>query len=120
MADAESEEFTLKAFTKTKIEECEARINGLFSKVTFRLFEYTIEGNESETCIPLVDGIPYGTANTAAQINAGLDIINVLSRHYGVCAPILIDRRESINELIPVEAQVINLTVSKDKELTVR
>jgi len=120
IADVECEEFTMLNFTKTRIEECERRINGLFTMVTFRLFEYTIDGNESEACVPLVNGVPFGAANTAGQINAGLDIINALVRFHGVSAPIFVDGRESVNRLIPTESQIINLVVTNDKELTVR
>lgn len=38
----------------------------------------------------------------------------------GITAPIFIDNRESVNELIPTMSQVINLVVSKDKSLMIR
>ncbi len=120
IADAEKEEYTIAQFTKTKIEECERRINGMFTMVKFRLFDYTIDGNEFETCVPLIDGAPYPVANTARQVNAGLDIINALCKFNGVCAPIFIDNRESVNELIPTESQIINLVVTTDKELVIK
>jgi peptidoglycan hydrolase CwlO-like protein len=120
IADAEREEYAVQQFAKAKINECEKRINGLFSFVRFKLFDYTIEGNEFETCIPLVDGIPFDTANTANKVNAGLDIINALCRFYGVCAPIFIDNRESVNQLIKTESQIINLVVSHDKQLIIK
>jgi hypothetical protein len=119
IATIERDEDTLKAFTKAKIAEAEARINRLFSKVKFQLFDYTIEGNESDTCIPFVDGVNFQSANTASQINAGLEIINVISKFYNVTAPIFIDRRESVNEIIKTDAQIINLTVTKSKTLTI-
>ena len=124
IANAEREEYTIQQFTRAKVEECEKRINGLFSMVTFRLFDYTIEDagreNPIETCVPLVDGVPYPVANSAGKLNAGLDIINVLTRFYGVSAPIFIDNREGVNEIIETESQVINLEVTKDKELIIR
>jgi hypothetical protein len=119
IANIEGDEYVMKAFTKAKIAEAEARINRLFSKVQFQLFDYTIEGNESETCIPFVDGVNFQSANTASQINAGLEIINVISKFYNVTAPIFIDRRESVNEITKTEAQIINLTVTKSKVLTI-
>jgi len=119
IANIERDEELINAFTKAKITEAEARINGLFSKIKFQLFNYTIDGNESETCIPFVDGVNFQSANTASQINAGLEIINVISRFYNVTAPIFIDRRESVNEIIKTEAQIINLTVTKSKTLTI-
>lgn len=119
IADVEREEYTIQNFTKAKIEECERRINGLFTMVTFKLFDYTIDGNEVETCIPLVEGVPFGTKNTAGQVNGGLDIINALVKFHGVSAPIFIDGRESVNRLIQTESQIINLVVTKDKKLVI-
>lgn len=120
IADVEREEYTIEQFTKTKIDECEKRINAMFKYVAFRLYDYTFDGNAVETCIPLVKGIPYGSANTAGKVNAGLDIINTLCRHYGICAPIFIDGRESVNEIVPTESQIINLVVTKDNKLTIQ
>ena len=120
IADVEREEYTIEQFTKTKIDECEKRINAMFKFVSFRLYDYTLDGNAVETCIPLVNGVPYGSANTAGQVNAGLDIINTLCRHYGICAPIFFDGRESVNEIIPTESQIINLVVTKDDKLTIQ
>lgn len=124
IADAEREEYTVQQFTKAKIDECEKRINGLFTMVTFRLFEYTIEDankeNPVETCIPLVNGVPFTVANTAGQVNAGLDIINALCNFYGITAPIFIDNRESVNHIIDTQSQVINLVVTNDKQLVIK
>ena len=120
IADAEKEEYTIKQFTRTKIDECETRINSMFKFVTFRLFDYTLENNVVETCIPLVNGVPYPSANTAGQVNAGLDIINTLCKFYGICAPIFIDNRESVNDIIETESQIINLIVNKDNFLTIK
>lgn len=120
IADAEREEYVIQNFTKTKIEECERRINSLFSIVKFKLFEYTIDGNESETCVPMVDGVPFQSVNTAGKVNAGLDIINALTKFYGILAPIFIDGRESVNRLIQTESQIINLVVSHDKQLVIK
>lgn len=124
IADAEREEYTVQQFTKAKIDECEKRINGLFSMVTFRLFEYTIEDakkeNPIETCVPLVDGVPFTVANTAGRVNAGLDIINALCNFYGITAPIFIDNRESVNQIIDTQSQVINLVVTDGKQLVIK
>ena len=120
IADIEHEEYTVEQFNKTKVLECEKRINAKFHFVTFRFFDYTLDGNPVETCIPLCNGVPYGSANTASQVNAGLDIINALCAFYGVCAPIFIDNRESVNEIIPVQSQVINLVVTNDNKLTIK
>lgn len=120
IARLEKLEHTATQFTKRKIEECEERINSRFRLVKFRLFEQTIEGNDVEVCVPLIDGVPYPVANTASQVNAGLDVIRVLNQFYGVSAPVFIDGRESVNEIIKTDYQIINLVVSTDKQLVIK
>lgn len=120
IADLEKDENTLDAFNKATIDECESRINGRFEIVKFKLFNQQLNGGESETCEMLINGVPYSDANTASQVNAGLDVINVLSIFHGVSAPIFVDGRESVTKLIETSSQVINLIVTKDKELTVK
>lgn len=120
IADAEREEYTIGQFTRTKVEECEKRINAMFKYVKFRLFDFTIDGNPVETCIATIGGVPYGSANTASKMNAGLDIINSLCKFYGVTAPIFIDNRESVTDIIDTSSQIINLVVTDDKCLTIK
>lgn len=120
IAAIEKREYVAAQFSKKKIEDCEQRINGMFQIVRFQLFDYTQDGGEFETCIPLVDGVPYAVANTASQLNAGLDIINTLCRFNNVSAPIFCDGAESVNSYIPTQSQMIFLQVTADKQLVVR
>lgn len=119
IAALEGQEFLCEEFIKTKVELLESSINHKFRYVSFKLFNTQVNGGIEETCEALIDGVPFSNANTASQINAGLDIINALSEHYGVQAPIFIDNRESVNQLIETDSQVINLIVSKDKSLRI-
>ena len=119
IAALEGQEYLCEEFVKTKVKLLESSINSKFKYVSFKLFDTQVNGGLVETCEALVNGVPFSNANTASQINAGLDIINVLSEHYGVQAPIFIDNRESVNDLIETNSQVINLIVSKDKNLKV-
>jgi hypothetical protein len=47
--------------------------------------------------------------NTGGKVQIGLDIINTLSRHYGLICPIFLDNRESITWLPEVKTQIISL-----------
>jgi len=114
IADLEKSEFVMQEFTKAKIDTIEARINGMFSLVKFKMFETQINGGESETCECTINGVPYSDLNTASKINAGLDIINALCNFYQVSAPIFIDGRESINDILRVQSQIVNLVVSNE------
>lgn len=120
IADIEQREYTAAQFSKKRIEDCEARINSMFHLVRFQLFDYTQDGNEFETCVPVVNGVPYAVANTASQINAGLDIINTLCRYNKVSAPIFCDGAESVNSYIPTNSQMIFLRVTTDKQLVIK
>lgn len=120
IADLEKELFVMEAFEKEKSTRIEDSVNRKFRLVKFKLFETQINGGEIPTCKALINGVPFSDANTASKINAGLDIINTLCEHYQANAPIFIDNRESVIELIHTDSQVINLVVSElDKKLRV-
>lgn len=120
IADVEQREYIAAQFTKKKIEDCETRINAMFKLVKFQLFDYTQDGNEFECCTCLVGGVPYATANSAGQVNAGLDIIRSLCKFNNVCAPIFCDGSESVNSFIEMPSQMIFLKVTDDKRLIVK
>lgn len=117
----EKELYTIEQFTKAKMDTLEANINSRFRYVNFKLFETQINGGETPTCKALINGVPFSDANTASKINAGIDIINTLCEHYDVSAPIFIDNRESVTEVIECQSQIVNLIVSPEhKSLTVK
>ncbi len=120
IAQIEKQEYVAAQFSKARIDDCECRLNTLFTMVQWKLFDTTLDGNEYEVCIPMVDGVPYGTCNTAKQINAAIDISNTLARHYEVYAPMFIDRAESVNKFIPSNAQMIYLRVTEDSQLNIK
>lgn len=118
-ADLERQEFTADEFTKARMSEVERRVNQKFKLVRFRMFDRQINGGEKPDCIPMVNGVKFNDLNNACKINAGLDIINTLSEFHEVSAPIFVDNAESINELLPVSAQLIKLVVTTNTELTI-
>lgn len=120
IAELEGRLYLGEEFIRTKVELLENSINKKFNgAVTFKLFNNQVNGGLSECCEAMVDGVPFSNVNTAGRINAGLSIIKTLSEHYGVQAPIFIDNRESINNIVDFEGQIINLKVSKDKKIKI-
>lgn len=113
LSDADRDEDTMRRYTRARIEAMEQRVNSLFRTVRFRLFEYTNEGGEVDTCMPLVgdDGVPYPVANTGAQVWAGLEIIRVLQQHAGVSAPVFVDGAERVTHFPEMDHQAILLRV---------
>jgi DNA repair exonuclease SbcCD ATPase subunit len=114
VANVEKMQFTIESFIKDKIDRLETAINAKFKLVQFKMFEEQLNGGLKETCVAMVNGVPYTDINTASKINAGLDIINTLSEFYGVTAPIFIDNRESVTEIINTNSQIVSLIVSAD------
>ncbi|NFF59822.1 DUF2813 domain-containing protein [Clostridium botulinum] len=120
IAQLEQQEILCHEFIKSKVRLLENKVNSMFKYVKFRFVKEYNTGGIEEDCEPIVSGVPFGTnLNTAAKINAGVDIINTLSNHYEIQAPIFIDNRESVNDLIDSNSQIINLVVSQDKVIRV-
>ena len=121
IADLEQSIFTAESFEKAKSDMVEDKVNELFKVVRFRMFTKQINGGIAPDCEILINGVPFSDANTASQINAGIEIINILCSHYSVSAPIFVDNRESCTVIIPTKSQLINLVVSPEhKVLTIK
>ncbi len=118
---AQHELFMVEEFTRTKVNMLQSRIDSKFKLARFRLFDEQINGGLREVCDTLYNGVPYdGGLNNAARINVGLDVINTLSKHYGVLALIFVDNAEAVTRLIDTDSQVIRLIVSAaDKKLRI-
>jgi len=105
-------------FIMMKARTTEAAVNGKFTLARFKLFEVQINGG-IEPCCETMDskGIPFNSAlNKGAQINIGLDIINTFVRHFGFCAPIIIDQAEAVTSIIPTDGQQIRLYVKEGQQ----
>lgn len=112
-------------FMDKRAKMAEDEINSHFSCIKFKLFEQQVNGGMKEVCEPLIpnaDGqmVDYKSANTAAQINANLEIMEALAKAYGVSVPIFIDGAERVSKIRKMDCQTIALVVSaKDDVLRV-
>ena len=108
-------------FSRKKAELLTDKINAHFENVRFRLFKVQINEGIKDDCEVLAltgnGHIPYSTANNAARINAGLEIIRGFAKHFGVKMPVFVDNAESVTELDSKGLQVIRLVVSKDDKV---
>ena len=117
--------YLCEQFVRTKVSMLDDRINSRFKSVRFRLFVEQQNGGLKECCDVLVPNeagvlVPYGMANNAGRINAGLEIIDALGQYWGISMPVFVDNAESVTRLQPIAAQVIRLVVSEpDKVLRV-
>ena len=116
----EGEIFQLEEFERAKINLLEGQINDKFKYAKFRMFKQQLNEGSTPTCETTLNGKAYDDLSNSEQINIGLDIINTLSKFYGVVAPIFVDNAEAVSDVLPTEGQQIRLYVSKpDKVLRI-
>ena len=106
-------------FITKRVELLEKNINKHFKNVSFKLFSTQVNGAIAETCEATINGVPFSNANTAGQINAGIDIINTLSEYFELVAPIFIDNSECVNKIADTKGQLIKLVVTEDKKIKI-
>lgn len=114
IAKLEGHKFLLDKFLVAKVNLLEDTINSQFKHVKFKLFEENITNEGvNPTCIALVNTngsyVPFLDANDAGKINTGIDVINSLSRFYGVTVPLFVDNAERVTDIAETDAQVIRL-----------
>ncbi|EGQ21114.1 gp49 family protein [Sporosarcina newyorkensis 2681] len=117
----EKELYLTESFIRSKVELLESKINSKFKYARFKLFETQINGGLKEVCETTYEGVPYSSGlNNAARINVGIDIINTLTEHFGIRAPIFVDNAEAVTRIADTDSQLISLVVSeKDKQLRI-
>lgn len=113
----------LEQFVQARCGALEDSINAQFEGVRWKLFDQQINGAIVDCCmamIPCESGlVAYESANTAAQINCDISIVNALSRFYDVSTPLFVDNAERCNLLADTDAQLVTLAVSYDSELKI-
>mgnify|MGYP004646913043 CR=1 FL=1 len=121
-AACEKGEYLCELFIRAKVSLLDERINSRFRTLKFKLFHEQQNGGLQEICkvlIPCESGlVEYEKANSAARINAGIEIANVLGEYFGVRLPVFCDNAESVTALTPSDGQAVRLVVSEqDKTL---
>ena len=112
--------FLIDEYSRYKTKFVEDSINSLFRIARFRLFREQANGGIEDRCDVVYNNIPYISVNNGAKINLGIDIINTLSKSYGVTVPLFVDNAESVTNIESSDTQIIRLVVSEnDKELRV-
>ena len=102
--------FLTEDFLRAKVRATEDNINSHFKYVKWKMFEQKINGALDECCEPIIDGVPFSDGlNKGNRMRAALDIVNALSKYYGISLPVIIDDCESYTSLPEVDAQLIKL-----------
>ena len=113
--------YMCREYSSAKARMLSEHVNGLFKSVSFRLFDTHIStGEEYAVCDCLVkckEGlIDWNSANTASKVNAGIEVIERLSAHFGISMPVFIDGCESVTDIRESNLQLIKLKVDENYE----
>lgn len=110
----EKQLYLIELFIRKKAEFIEENVSGHFEITRWKLFEQQVNQGIRDICEATMGGVPYSTdLNTGARINVGLDVINTLSKHYGVMLPIFVDNAESVtNWEFDIDNQLIKLVAA--------
>lgn len=115
LSELERKEDVARRYQDRQNAILESRINEHFSLVKWRMFRTVNNGGDpfdEPFCECYVDGVAYHDGlNQAARLNAGLDILNALCKHYNVSAPIVIDNSESSLKILETVGQQLRLEV---------
>lgn len=111
-------------FVREKVSLLTSKINSRFRTVRFRLVQNLGSGGIQEVCEALVlddsgNHTLFSSANKAAKLKAGLEVIHTLSAHWNRSMPVFVDNAESVVRLKREVDQLIRLVVS-EKDLKLR
>lgn len=107
----------IEKLVRRRVSMLEEKINSKFKLARFKLFRELVNGGLDECCETVFEGVPFASLNHGARVQIGLDIIATLQKHYETILPIVIDQRESITEIPPMDCQVISLKVQAGCEM---
>ena len=76
-----------KTFLEDKSKRTKDVINSLFELVDWKLFDYTLDGDLREVCIPTVNGVEYSGLSYSTKLLVGIDIIKTFQKFYDCYLP---------------------------------
>lgn len=113
-------------FIRLRAMDLEEDINSHFEVVRWKLFDMQVNGGVKTCCEAMADNdngifVEYGSnLNDGRRIQAGVDIINAITKATGVTAPIWIDGAGELTKKPNTQSQCVRLYASEaDKALRV-
>lgn len=113
-------------FIRLRAMDLEEDINSHFEVVRWKLFDMQVNGGVKTCCEAMADNdngifVEYGSnLNDGRRIQAGVDIINAITKVTGVTAPIWIDGAGELTKKLNTQSQCVRLYASEaDKVLRV-
>ena len=122
IAEVDAELQDVEDYKTTQNGLIEKAVNHLFKEVSFRMFKENINGSIEDDCTAIYrkTGTAYPDASTGEKIVMGLDVKDVLSKHFGMEVFTFIDNSRELTLPIESNSQIIRLKAVKGlHELTV-
>lgn len=122
LANVEAGLEQIRAYVRANAEALSANADNVFENTRWRfLRENVTNGEFTDICEPLRNGVEYACQNMAEKINMGIEIIRVLSKPDDVSIPLFVDQSESVNpgRYESTGGQMIRLIVSDEGALKV-
>ncbi len=119
IADTDKELSEIAEYLAAESTLVETAVNGKFKHVTFKLFKQLLNEGLVPCCEVILNGVIYADMSSGEKIFTGLDIVNILSMHYGFSLPLFIDHVESVTLPLETHMQTIGLKAIDDEKLTV-
>jgi hypothetical protein len=121
IADIEKQLANIGEFTAAESALIETSVNKMFKHTKWKLFETALNGNIEPACTALFDDgkalVPYPDASHGQQILVGVDIISVLSKHYGINIILFVDNEEALSYSLDFfEGQLIRLRMVRTQK----
>ncbi len=117
IADCDNLLAQIEQFKAAESIAIETAVNGRFKYVNFKLFKENLNGSIEEDCMATLNGVPYPDMSYGQKIVVGIDIVNVLSGHFGVSVPIFVDNAESLTLSLEATSQTIELYALKSARM---
>lgn len=118
-ADIEEKRETARSYQECMIADLERRVNALFHGIKFRMFETYLNGNIEPCCKCYIGVTEYKDGSHAERVNAGLEMIDTMSRYNGVSVPCFVDDAEGINQIYETDSQQIRLVATYEDEMQI-
>lgn len=114
MGEYDDAEDIITAIKEYRIDYAQMIADNLNEKLNrVRIKTFIPQGDDppKETFEISMDGVPYVSLNSAGKIEAGIELIQLLSNSLEICFPIFIDNKEGIIKDFDIENQLITLSV---------
>ena len=104
-----------KEFVRNTLSQIETKLEEVFDGIRFKMFEYTLDGSQVDTCITYAKTqngyIPWESLSGGQKRSATIKLANAFSKAWGIALPLFIDDTQIYQEdELDATMQLIRIT----------